>query len=107
MSLGADRDILQTVISLPSPLLEGKVSLEETMVRHRSVRRYHTEPLDLSQLSQILWSAQGITGGGRLMAVPSARATYPLDIFVVVGRGGVIFTELNQPAAELPAGVYR
>ena len=50
------------MIKLPFPQLKGKVSLEETILRRRSVRRYRREPLDLSQLSQILWSAQGITG---------------------------------------------
>jgi SagB-type dehydrogenase family enzyme len=107
MSLPADRNTPQAVISLPSPQFEGKVSLEETMVRRRSVRRYRREPLDLSQLSQILWSAQGITAKGRLRAVPSAGATYPLEVFVVVGSQGVIVREPKQSPAELQAGVYR
>ena len=106
MSLRPGRNIPQAVISLPSPRLEGKVSLEETIVRRRSVRRYRREPLDLSQLSQVLWSAQGITGSGRLRAVPSAGATYPLEVFVVVGRQGVIVREPKQPPKELQAGVY-
>ena len=106
MSLRADRNILQAVISLPSPRLEGKVSLEETVVRRRSVRRYRREPVELSQLGQILWSAQGITGGGRLRAVPSAGATYPLEVFVVVGRKGVIAGESKQTPEELQPGIY-
>ncbi len=106
MSLGAERNILHAVISLPSPRLKGKVSLEETIARRRSVRRYRREPLDLSQLSQVLWSAQGITGSGRLRAVPSAGATYPLEVFVVVGNSGVIVRDLEQPPTELQAGVY-
>jgi SagB-type dehydrogenase family enzyme len=107
MSARADRNILQAVISLPSPQLEGKVSLEETIVRRRSVRRYRREPLELSQLSQILWSAQGITGDGRLRAVPSAGATYPLDVFVVVGEQGVIVRESKRTPEKLQSGVYR
>ncbi len=107
MSLRADRTNAQAVISLPAAQLEGKVSLEETIVRRRSVRRYSSQPLDLSQLSQVLWSAQGITGSGRLRAVPSAGATYPLEVFVLVGRNGVAVREPKQPPAELQAGVYR
>jgi len=106
MSLRADRNILQAVIILPSPRLEGKVSLEETIVRRRSVRRYRRELLELSQLSQILWSAQGTTGSGRLRAVPSAGATYPLDVFVVVGEQGVIVRESKQTPEKLQSGVY-
>ena len=107
MSLRADRNSAQAVISLPAPQLEAKVSLEETIARRRSVRRYSRQPLDLSQLSQVLWSAQGITGSRRLRAVPSAGATYPLAVFVLVGRKGVAVREPKQPPTELQASVYR
>jgi len=96
----------QTIIKLPSPQLKGKVSLEETILRRRAVRRYRREPLDLSQLSQILWSAQGITGTREFRAAPSAGATYPLEIFVFVGKQGVIASEAKQALEELQAGIY-
>lgn len=107
MPLRPDRNTLHAVISLPSPLLKGKFSLEETIVGRRSVRTYRREPLDSSQLGQILWSAQGITGSGRRRSVPSAGAAYPLEIFVVAGTAGVIVGEPKRPSAELQAGVYR
>ena len=96
----------QTIIKLPSPQLNGKVSLEETILRRRSVRRYRRDPLDLPQLSQILWSAQGITETRGFRAAPSAGATYPLEIFVVVGKQGVIASEAEQAPEELQAGIY-
>jgi SagB-type dehydrogenase family enzyme len=107
MSLRVKRSNLQDIIKLPSPRLKSGVSLEETIVRRRSVRRYRREPLDLSELSQILWSAQGITGSGGLRAAPSAGATYPLEIFVVVGKQSVITREAKQVRDELQAGIYR
>jgi SagB-type dehydrogenase family enzyme len=96
----------QTIIKLPSPQLKGKVSLEEAILRRRAVRRYRKEPLELSQLSQILWSAQGITGNEGLRAAPSAGATYPLEVFVVIGKQGVIAREAKQALEELQAGIY-
>jgi len=96
----------QTIIKLPSPQLKGKVSLEETILRRRAVRRYRRDPLDLSQLSQILWSAQGITGTREFRAAPSAGATYPLEVFVFVGKQGVITSEAKQAPEELQAGIY-
>ena len=98
--------MMKTIIKLPSPRLKGKVSLEETIQRRRAVRRYRREPLDLSQLSQILWSAQGITGTREFRAAPSAGATYPLEIFVFVGKQGVIASEAKQAPEELQAGIY-
>jgi SagB-type dehydrogenase family enzyme len=96
----------QTIIKLPSPQLKGKVSLEETILKRRSVRRYRREPLELSQLSQVLWSAQGITGTGGVRAAPSAGATYPLEIFVFVGKQAVIASQTKQAPEELQAGIY-
>jgi SagB-type dehydrogenase family enzyme len=94
------------MIKLPSPQSKGKVSLEETISRRRSIRKYRSEPLILFQLSQILWAAQGLTGTRRFRAAPSAGATYPLEIFAVVGRRGVIMGEATQGARELEAGIY-
>lgn len=88
----------QAIIKLPPSELRGKISLEETIVRRRSIRRYGKEPLDLPQLSQILWSAQGITASKRFRATPSAGATYPLEVFVLVGEKSV---------NGLDAGVYQ
>ncbi|HUS04566.1 MAG TPA: SagB/ThcOx family dehydrogenase [Dehalococcoidia bacterium] len=87
----------QTIIKLPPPQLKGKMSLEEAIAKRRSIRKYCSESLTLSQLSQILWSAQGITGAGRLRAAPSAGATYPLEIFAFVGK---------QAIEGLQAGIY-
>jgi len=88
----------QTIIRLPPPELKGRLSLEEVVANRRSVREYGTQPLTLFQLGQILWSAQGVTGAGKLRAAPSAGATYPLEIFVFVG---------NETVTELQAGIYR
>jgi SagB-type dehydrogenase family enzyme len=77
-------------IYLPSPSQKGIVSLEEAIARRRSVRDFTPEPLSQSQLSQILWSAQGISNtSSGYRTVPSAGATYPLEIFVVCGTNCV------------------
>lgn len=73
-----------TIISLPKPKIIGKMSIEETIVRRQSIRNFTQNSLTLEQLSQLLWSAQGITEQFR-RAVPSAGATYPLDVFAVLG----------------------
>jgi SagB-type dehydrogenase family enzyme len=93
------------MIELPSPQLESRVSLEETIVRRRSVRTYRSEPLDLAQLSQVLWAAQGLTRTRRFRAAPSARGTYPLEIFVVVGKRSIVASEAGQGVQELETGI--
>ena len=77
-------------IRLPPPSQKGSLSLEEAIARRRSVRDFSSQPISQSQLSQILWAAQGISNtGGSYRTVPSAGATYPLELFVVCGLNGV------------------
>ncbi|MGY5852728.1 MAG: SagB/ThcOx family dehydrogenase [Candidatus Thorarchaeota archaeon] len=80
---------------MPEPRYDGDVSLEESLVKRRSVRDYTGESLALEEVSQLLWAAQGITTdwGGR--TAPSAGALYPLEIYVIVGD-----------VQDLAAGVY-
>ena len=49
-------------IKLPEPKYESDTSVEKALLERRSVRRYKDEPLTLSEVSQLLWAAQGITG---------------------------------------------
>ena len=74
---------------LPSPTELGGMSLAEAIARRWSVRRYGREPLPYSHLSKVLWAAQGITDTYGLRAAPSAGATYPLEVFVLIGRDSV------------------
>ncbi len=84
---------------LPLPKLRGIMSVEEAIARRRSVRRYLDAPLELDEVSQLLWSAQGITDIKRgFRAAPSAGATYPLELYLLVKEGGV---------KGLEAGIYK
>lgn len=86
-------------IKLPEPRTDDDMSVAKAIQQRRSVRSFASKPLELEQVGQILWAAQGITGpDGRKRAAPSAGATYPLDIYVAVGEDGV---------GDLDAGVYR
>jgi len=75
----------ETIIELPEPRFESSVSLEEALLKRRSVREYADVPLTLEEVSQLLWAAQGITSkwGGR--TAPSAGALYPLEVYLAVG----------------------
>ncbi len=74
-------------ISLPEPAKSGPLSVEEAIARRRSVREYGDREVLLSEVSQLLWAAQGITGErGLKRAAPSAGAKYPIEIFVVAGN---------------------
>jgi SagB-type dehydrogenase family enzyme len=83
-SLGNKRD---KVMQLPEPASDGRMSVEAALAKRASVRHFTSVPLTLSQISQILWAAQGITrnGGGR--TAPSAGALYPLELYLALRDG--------------------
>lgn len=78
---------MKDIIQLPAPMYESSTSVEEALLNRRSVRDYKTESLSLSEVSQILWSAQGITNTAEGMrTAPSAGALYPLEIYLVAAN---------------------
>ncbi len=83
------------VIKLPQPVYDNKTSLEKILKERRSIRQYKNLPITLSDLSQLLWAAQGISGSGGRRTAPSAGALYPLEVYVVAGNVG-----------DLPVGIY-
>lgn len=77
----------EQVIALPEPVLQGSMSLEETLLNRRSVRQFEDTPLTEAQIGQLLWSAQGITTPSGLRTAPSAGARYPLEIYAATPEG--------------------
>ncbi|HNT60825.1 MAG TPA: SagB/ThcOx family dehydrogenase [Candidatus Bilamarchaeaceae archaeon] len=78
-------DPSESEITLPPPSHSG-LSVEEAISSRRSVRSYSDSGITLSELSQLLWAAQGITGEGGLRSAPSAGALYPIDIYIYPNR---------------------
>ena len=72
-------------ITLPKPQYDSEVSLEQSLLERRSIRKYTGEPVTLQELSQLLWAAQGITDPRGFRTAPSAGALYPLEVYVVAG----------------------
>ena len=73
------------MIKLPNPKKEGDFSLEKIIDQRRTRREFVKKPIDLEELSQLLWAGQGITDPGKTKrAAPSAGATYPYEILVSV-----------------------
>lgn len=73
-------------VKLPQPEYDGNISVEKALQKRRSVRKYGKVPITLSNLSQLLWAAQGVTRPGGLRTAPSAGALYPLEVYVVGGN---------------------
>ena len=83
-------------IRLPEPKYDSNTSVEQALLKRRSVRVYKDETLALTEVSQLLWAAQGITDPRGFRTAPSAGALYPLELYVVAGN-----------VNDLPDGIYK
>jgi SagB-type dehydrogenase family enzyme len=81
---------------LPAPRHDSAISIEKALLSRRSLREFVPEPLELWQISQLAWAAQGVTGPDGHRTAPSAGALYPLDLYVAAGN-----------VNGLPPGVYK
>jgi SagB-type dehydrogenase family enzyme len=85
-----------THIHLPPGTPGGGISLADALQSRRSVRSFGNEAVNLGQVSNLLWAAQGITHGDGHRTTPSAGALYPLEAYLVSGN-----------VEELAPGVFR
>jgi len=102
----ADHSVLSGErIYLPLPRIRSDVlSVEQALAYRRSIREYLDSPLTIMEISQLLWAAYGISDPVHgFKTTPSAGATYPLEIYVVVKTNGVKVNESHY----LNPGVYK
>jgi SagB-type dehydrogenase family enzyme len=76
-----------TTIQLPQPSKSGGMALTETLARRRSVRMFTAKPLTQTEISQLLWAAQGVTDDKGHRTAPSASAQYYLHIYMASADG--------------------
>ena len=75
-------------IQLTKPLTKSAISLEEAFWKRHSVRAFTDKVPSWEQVGQLLWAAQGINRPeSKQRTVPSAGATYPLELYVILPTG--------------------
>jgi SagB-type dehydrogenase family enzyme len=76
--------------------LDSAISLETALCKRRSVREFGGTPIELAQLSQLAWAAQGVTGPEAHRTAPSAGGLYALELYAIAAN-----------VNGLPAGIYK
>lgn len=102
-------------LSLRDVNKDGGGPLWEVMARRRSVRDFLPRAISFEELSQLIWSTQGITGvayGFRLRVAPSAGALYPIETYIMINRvvnltsGSYHFNVKENQLEELAVGDF-
>ncbi|MBR2345241.1 MAG: nitroreductase family protein [Lentisphaeria bacterium] len=80
-----------TDIQLPVPQKSGGMGLNEVLNTRRSVRRFTEKAVTLQELSDILWSANGITRANGKRTAPSALNKQEIMLYVTMKEGSFLF----------------
>ena len=84
------------------------MSFEDVAARRRSVREFSDERLNENELLKILFAAQGITDpGSGHRSVPSAGATYPLEVYIVSADGVLHYDPSSNSMKKVVQGDLR
>ncbi|KYK21512.1 hypothetical protein AYK25_03445 [Thermoplasmatales archaeon SM1-50] len=103
-------------VTLPIPTSFSTCSFDETIKKRRSIRSFSTEPVQIEQLSYLLWVSTGIQRkeqGFAFRTAPSAGALYPIETYLVVHRvhgvecGVYHYDILHHRIEQLKKGDYR
>ena len=82
-------------IRLPEPRRQGAMSLDAAFAARHSTRALTRDSVDLADVAQLLWAAQGINRADGHRTAPAAGGIYALELYVVAAR-----------VRGLPSGVY-
>jgi SagB-type dehydrogenase family enzyme len=76
-------------IALPAPEPAVTSSVDLALRQRRSIRSYSDRPLNIEQLSYLLWASTGIQRRERnfeFRTAPSAGALYPIETYIIVNN---------------------
>ena len=110
--LMAANSVEASTVPLEKPNLEQTKRLSEVMNLRRSSRDYvPNEPLTATQLSNILWAADGITydkfSGRKGHVNPAALGIYAIDVYAVTKDGIYLYKPESHSLELVTSGDYR
>ncbi len=83
--VGADAAFIELVARKDFSV--GGMPLADALASRRSHRKFTDQPLNLEELSYLLWSVQGITGDNEeRRTAPSAGGRHPIETYLAVNR---------------------
>ncbi|MBI9033131.1 MAG: SagB/ThcOx family dehydrogenase [Bacteroidales bacterium] len=92
---------MEEIISLPNPQKDLEFPLMKALENRRTKRRFKESNLSISEISNILWAACGITKEETIRSkskrtAPSARNSQTIKIYVALDKGLFLYDEKNH-----------
>ena len=95
------------VIKLKAPDTTGGKPLMTAMKNRKTDRVFQGKALSEKHLSELMWVAYGVNRDNGKRTVPSARALYPLQVYVVKADGIYLYNPHKHLLEPVKAGDYR
>ncbi|MEG0837703.1 MAG: nitroreductase family protein [Akkermansia sp.] len=83
-------------IELPAPVTQGGKPLLDTLKERKSERKFSARELTSSELSNLLWAADGITRPDGRRTAPTARNAQEIELYVVLKDAVYLFDYVNN-----------
>lgn len=85
---------------LPAPLISGGKPLMETLAARRTEREFSPREIDAQTLSEILWSAWGISHGDK-RTVPTSQNKQNLKVYVAKADGTWLYNAKDNRLEQI------
>jgi SagB-type dehydrogenase family enzyme len=94
-------------IKLNPPELSKGVSLMQALKQRKTNRSISNKSLTPQQLSDLLWSADGVNRPDNKRTSPAAMGVYNTDIYVVLAEGVYLYEPVKQELKPVAKGDFR
>ena len=95
-------------ISLPQPQIEDGVSVMQALAKRQTSRSFSDADISPSQLSQILWAANGVNrpkSDGRTN--PAALGVHSVEVYAVTAQGIFLYQPKTHTLQSIAEGDFR
>jgi len=94
-------------ITLPAPNLKGKVSVMQALSQRKSTREFVERELNASQMSKIMYAANGVNRENGKRVNPAGMGIYCVEVYAVTKSGIYHYDAANHKMILTAAGDYR
>ena len=94
-------------VKLIPPDLDQPAPLMRALKHRRSTREFDTRSLQLRQISELLWAANGVNRDDGKRTAPAAVNQQTVDIYVIVPNAAFLYDAPNRRLVPVAAGDFR
>ncbi|MDR1526199.1 MAG: SagB/ThcOx family dehydrogenase [Dysgonamonadaceae bacterium] len=96
-----------TTIRLNTPSKERGSNVMEALANRRSTREFSSEKLNLQDLSDLLWAANGVNRPDGRRTAATARNNQDIDVYVIMEEGSYLYDAKVHALVPVAKGDHR